>query len=197
VFDTYKSRELDPTMHVWRLTRMVRRAVAVGFAGGALMAIVAVRALLTTEMPPPWGPLSDLAHLRLPEGPRSPGPAPTIVLSPTERVAIEALRLRGASITVFTTGKVLVHFPLGQDEREWRKEGMPMVQCGMGIAHSFSPDASGPPMTDRDLVRLDQLPTLERVNLAGTQVTRAAIARFRETHGNIEVEDHDLDAGIK
>jgi hypothetical protein len=84
---------------------------------------------------------------------------------------------------------MLVHFPLGALERQWRKQGLPTAECGMSIAHSFTPDDTGPPMTDADLAYLDALPRLTRVNLAGTHVSARAIAAFRQAHANVTVQD--------
>ena len=86
---------------------------------------------------------------------------------------------------------MLVHFPFGATERQWKKEGRMPTLCGQGIAYSFSPDVDGPPMTDRDLAYLNGLPRLKRVNLAGTAVTPQAIAAFRPAHPNVTVEDKD------
>jgi hypothetical protein len=46
-------------------------------------------------------------------------------------------------------------------------------------------------MTDGDLVDLEDLPRLTRVNLAGTQVTAAAIAALRKRRPTVQVEDRD------
>jgi hypothetical protein len=134
-----------------------------------------------------WGCPPELA---LPSLPSPAGPVAPVVLSPAEDAAIEQLRVRGASITVFAaSGEFLVHFPLGALERQWRKEGLPTAECGMSIAHSFTPDDTGPPMTDQDLVYLNALPRLTRVNLAGTRITGQATAAFRQAHANVTVED--------
>jgi hypothetical protein len=143
---------------------------------------------------------SDLPQVaqRFPEPPQvapvsippAPGPETPIILSPSEKAAIEQLRRRGASVAVFRgSGDTLVHFPLGQLERQWRKQGLPAAQCGVSIAYSFTPDDTGPPMTDADLAYLDALPRLSRVNLAGTSVTPKAIHSFREQHRRIVVEE--------
>ena len=155
----------------------------------ACWACIAERA----KLPQPaqvWGCPPELAVPSPPSPPSPPGPVKPVVLSPGESVAIEQLRRRGASITVFAgSGDVLVHFPLGKLERQWRKEGLLTAECGMSIAHSFTPDDSGPPMTDQDLVYLEALPKLTRVNLAGTRVTHRAIAAFRDGHAGVTVED--------
>jgi hypothetical protein len=115
-----------------------------------------------------------------------------VTLSLPEQAGIEQLRRRGASVAVFHgPGDTLVHFPLGQREREWRQDGLFTVDCGVSIAYSFTPDATGPPMTDADLAYLDELPRLARVNLAGTQVTAKAIHAFRTTHRGVIVEATD------
>ncbi len=122
------------------------------------------------------------------------GPFKPVLLSPGETAAIEQLRRRGASVTIFQgPGEALVHFPLGQLERQWRKDGLPTAECGVSIAYRFTPDAGGPPMTDADLAYLDELPRLTRVNLAGTQVTAKAIQAFRATHPNVTVEEKDYE----
>lgn len=124
--------------------------------------------------------------------PATPGPDNPVLLSPSEKAAIEYLRRRGASVTVFRgSGDVLVHFPLGQLERKWRREGLPTAECGVSIEYRFTPDDTGPPMTDADLRYLDELPRLTRVNVAGTQVTATAIQAFRGRHRTIAVEDKD------
>ena len=155
----------------------------------ALWACVAERA----KLPQPaqaWGCPPEVAVPSPPSPPGPPGPVEPVVLSSGEIAAIEQLRLRGASITVFAgSGDVLVHFPLGKLERQWRKEGLMTAECGMFIAHSFTPDDTGPPMTDQDLVYLEALPKLTRVNLADTRVTLKAIAAFREAHATVTVED--------
>jgi hypothetical protein len=131
-------------------------------------------------------------QLLLPSPPSTPGPRVPVILSPSEMSAIEQLRRRGASITVFAgSGDVLVHFPLGALERRWRKEGQHTPECGMSIEYSFTPDDTGPPMTDRDLRYLEALPRLTRVNVAGTRVTASALAVFRDAHPSVEVEDRD------
>jgi hypothetical protein len=61
----------------------------------------------------------------------------------------------------------------------------------MSIEYSFTPDDTGPPMTDRDLKYLEALPRLTRVNVAGTQVTASAVAAFRSAHPTVAVEDRD------
>ena len=131
-------------------------------------------------------------QLLLPSPPSTPGPRVPAILSASERAAIEELRRRGASITVFAgCGDVLVHFPLGALERRWRKEGRYTPECGMSIEYSFTPDDTGPPMTDRDLKYLEALPRLTRLNVAGTRVTASAFAVFRNAHPNVAVEDRD------
>ena len=146
------------------------------------------------ELPQPvmkttWGAAPEVA---LPPAPVPATPPPEIVLSRDERTAIEHLRRRGAYIAVFNwDAETLVHFPLGALERQWKQEGRRSFECGMVIAYSFSPDAEGPPMTDRDLAYLDRLPRLKRVNLAGTRVTPQAITAFRAAHPNVTVEDKD------
>ena len=145
--------------------------------------------LATSEYPTPKGVLFQIAETVIP----TPAPCcpPKVVLSESERDAIEALRRRGASVTVFWLGGVLVHFPLGQLEREWRRTGTPPFRCGVSIAYSFSPDDTGPPMTDAALEHLKRLPTLTRVNLAGTRVTPSAIALFQQEHPSVIVEARD------
>jgi hypothetical protein len=143
-----------------------------------------------TELPQPVQKSGSLPELAVPAPPPLPAPIAPVTLSPAEAAAIEQLRIRGASITVFAgSGDVLVLFPLGALERQWRKEGLPTAECGMSIAHSFTPDDAGPPMTDRDLAYLESLPRLTRVNLGGTRVTAQAIATFREAHPTVTVED--------
>jgi hypothetical protein len=61
----------------------------------------------------------------------------------------------------------------------------------MSIAQYFVPDDAGPPMTDQDLVYLDRLPRLQRVNLGGTRVGARAIAAFRTSHPTVIVEDRE------
>ena len=61
----------------------------------------------------------------------------------------------------------------------------------MSIEYSFTPDDTGPPMTDRDLTYLEALPRLTRVNVAGTRLTASALAAFRNAHPNVVVEDRD------
>jgi hypothetical protein len=146
------------------------------------------------EMPSPrpsrWA--ASPAELVTPAPPGMPGPQHPVALSAVERSAIEQLRRRGASITVFAgSGEILVHFPLGADERRWRREGRSTPQCGMSIAFEFVPDDSGPAMTDGDLKYLDQLPHLQRVNLGGTKVTASAVASFRGRHPQVVVEERD------
>jgi hypothetical protein len=144
------------------------------------------------ELPRPaqhWGDPPDLV---VPSTPAPPAPYVPVVLSAAESAAIERLRIRGAAITVFSgSGDVLVHFPLGALEREWRKKGNSDARCGMGIEHYLIPDDTGPAMTDRDLVYLEQLPRLTRVNLAGTLVSAPAVAAYRAAHPNVIVEDRD------
>ena len=131
-------------------------------------------------------------QLVLPSPPSTLGPRVPVILSPSEKSAIEQLRRRGASVTVFAgSGDVLVHFPLGALERRWRKEGRYTPECGMSIEYSFTPDDTGPLMTDRDLKYLEALPRLTRVNVAGTRVTASALAAFRDAHPSVAVEDRD------
>jgi hypothetical protein len=138
-----------------------------------------------------WGSPPEVVA---PGTPAPPGPYAPVLLSATESLAIEQLRIRGAAITVIAgSGDVVVHFPLGVLERQWRKRGIPNVRCGMGIENYFIPDDTGPPMTDRDLVQLEQLPRLSRVNLAGTMVSVAALAAFRAAHPSVTVEERDDD----
>lgn len=147
------------------------------------------------DSPKPAHQRADLPpQLVLPPPPGAAGPRAPVPLSTAEKAAIEQLRRRGASITVFAgSGDVSVHFPLGAEERKWRKQGLPTANCGVSIEYSFSPDDSGPPMTDQDLAYLEQLPKLTRVNLGGTRVTGRALRAFREAHPHISVEDRDDD----
>jgi len=46
-------------------------------------------------------------------------------------------------------------------------------------------------MTDADVAQLERLPTLRRVNLAGTKVTSSATATFRQKHPSVIVETGD------
>jgi hypothetical protein len=46
-------------------------------------------------------------------------------------------------------------------------------------------------MTDTDLVYLDGIPRLTRVNLAGTRVTTTAIEALRKKRPALAVEDRD------
>jgi hypothetical protein len=171
---------------------VVRRSgwMMAGVALAVVVVTVAVH-LGPSELPAPKFVLPDTADMALPAPPATVGPAPAIVLPAAERAAIERLRVRGASITVFESGDVLVHFPLGQLEREWRRKGTAVPGCGMGVAHSFTPDALGPPMTDADVVQLDRVSRLTRVNLPGTRVTAQAIEAFRRSHPAVVVEDTD------
>jgi hypothetical protein len=112
--------------------------------------------------------------------------------TPTEQAAIrEQLRLRGAAVTVFGGGDVLVHFPLGRLETEWRRQGVLNFRCGLGIDEYLIPDDHSLPMTDSDLVYLDRVRRLSRVNFGGTQVTKAAMDAFRQRHRNVSVEETD------
>jgi hypothetical protein len=165
-----------------------RRAV------GGIALVAAVGALWYVgrlELPTPKVTVLDAIDLSVPLPPAPVGPTPVVVLAAAESAAIERLRVRGASITVFESGEVLVHFPLGQLEREWRRAGTMQPTCGMGIAQSFTPDATGPLMTDADLVDLDRLSGLTRVNLAGTRVTARALLAFRRSHPAVVVEERD------
>jgi hypothetical protein len=144
------------------------------------------------ELPQPVLKWPAPPEIALPSPPRMAEPPPPVVLSRQERVAIEQLRRRGVYVDVSdSAGEMLVHFPLGALERQWKKEGKRPMFCGQGIAYSFSPDVDGPPMTDRDVRYLDRLPRLKRVNLAGTRVTPRAIAAFRASHPDVAVEDKD------
>ena len=144
------------------------------------------------ELPEPVQKTAGLQEPTPPPPPAPLTPSPSIVLTAVERTAIEHLRRRGASITVWSeSGEVLVDFPLGALERKLRKEKVPNLRCGMGIEYTFTPDDTGPPMTDGDLVDLEDLPRLTRVNLAGTQVTAAAIAALRKRRPTVQVEDRD------
>jgi hypothetical protein len=120
-----------------------------------------------------------------------PGLARGRHLSPAERVAIEHVRLRGASIAMFWNGSVLVDFPLGALERKWHREGRLPFQCGYSIAASYTPDDSVLPMTNADLRYLDAIFRLTRVNVAGTSVTPAAAESFRQSHPSVSVETQD------
>jgi len=116
-------------------------------------------------------------------------PAGSLALSGSEVSAIEELRHRGASITVFRgSGDVVVHFPLGDLERQWRRDCLPSWSCGVAVDRDFTPDDTGPPMTDMDLVYLDRISRLVRVNLGGTQVSEEAIASFRQAYPHVLVE---------
>jgi hypothetical protein len=105
-----------------------------------------------------------------------------------QRAAREQLRLRGAVVSVFVGGNVLVHFPLGRHEREWRRRGMITFRCGMGIEEYLVPDEQVSPMTDADLVYLDRISRLTRVNLSGTDVSSAALNAFRAGHRRVSIE---------
>jgi TonB family protein len=133
-----------------------------------------------------WGAAPELV---LPSPAPPPVPVARIVLSKDERAAIEHLRRRGAYIEVSSFGgEMLVDFPLGALHRRWTSDGTVPALCGQGIAYSYEPPVDGPPMTSRDLVYLERLPRLNRVNLAGTQATPSAIAAFRAEHPNVAVE---------
>ena len=129
-----------------------------------------------------------IPELKCPPGPASVAPAEPVVLTAPERAALEELRHRGASITVLHSGDVLVHLPLGALERQWQQDGSATPLCGVSISHSFSPSDSGPPMTDADLVHLEAIRKLARVNLGGTAVTADAVAAFRKAHPAVRVE---------
>jgi hypothetical protein len=154
----------------------------------AVSIIVACRAP-ETELPEPVVKFPAPGEATPPSGPLPAVPLSPRTLSTSERSAIEQLRRRGASITVFTYSGVLVHFPLGEMERRWRRDHTEPGHCGMGIEYEFTPDDSGPPMTDADMAYLERIPELRRVNLAGTQVTRRAIAAFRVAHPGVTVEE--------
>jgi hypothetical protein len=63
-----------------------------------------------------------------------------------------------------------------------------MPTCGISVAHSFTPDDTGPPMTDADLMHLERISHLVRVNLAKTRVTRGAAFAFQRSHPDVVVE---------
>src|SRR5271169_6806911 len=142
-------------------TPMVMRSL-LGIGGIALVAAGGGCSTSPLEdLPAPAQTPAAIPELVLPSPPEKALPHLPIALSERETAAIENLRRRGASIAVFTgSGAVLVHFPLGNLERQWRKRGLPTAQCGMAIEYSFSPDDTGPPMTDADLVYLDGIPRL-------------------------------------
>jgi hypothetical protein len=162
------------------------------YAGVSLLVAVAIAAgcrETATELPEPAQKGPELPEVTVPPPLGLAGPIRPVSLPESERAAIEQVRQRGASVIVSSgSGSVLVHFPLGQLERKWRKQGVPLFKCGMSIAYEFTPDDTGPRMRDADLVYLNRMPRLERVNLAGTDVTPGAIQAFRKVHPGVVVE---------
>jgi hypothetical protein len=144
------------------------------------------------DSPPPepaqkWGVPAALAT---PATPAPPAPFPPVHLTDSEKAAVEQLRRRGAHIDVAHYSEAFtVDFPWGARERRWLKAGEQHAFCGQGIAYSFSPDGDGPPMTDADLVYLEQLPRLRVLRIAGTGVSRKAINAFRAGHPEVEVDE--------
>ena len=129
------------------------------------------------------------AEVDPPAPPAMAKPAVSIKLSPDEMSAIEELRRRGASIAVFVgAGDTLVSFPLGALERQWRRDGMFIPECGYSLQYAFTPHDTGPDMTDADLKHLERLPRLTRVDLGGTHVSGLALSAFRRKHPRTVVE---------
>jgi hypothetical protein len=105
-----------------------------------------------------------------------------------QRAAREQLRLRGAAVIVFAGGGVLVHFPMGRHGREEGRQGMIPFRCGFGIVEFLTPDEHVAPVTDADLVHLDRIRGLARVNLSGTEVSAVALDAFRAGHRRVSLE---------
>jgi hypothetical protein len=57
-----------------------------------------------------------------------------------------------------------------------------------GVEEYLVPDDQVSPMTDADLVYLDRIRGLIRVNLSGTEVSAAALNAFRAGHMRVSLE---------
>ncbi len=130
------------------------------------------------------------AEMTPPPPPMTPDPIRPVVLSDQENAAARGLAQRGALVqfTDLADGpQVHVTFPGGELVRDWRRQEVRPLVCGLGVAREIEPADTDLPMTDRDLTLLESLTMLKWVDLSGTQVTRDGVALLRKKMPRVEV----------